>query len=326
MATISRREWLRLVAGGAAGYALLSTLGCDSSPPPGANSPAGEETAPATPPPPLSADWPYLAVARGADPAEIARRAVAAVGGMERYVRPGQKVIVKPNICHVTPGVEYATTTHPDVVGALVALALAAGAASVSVMDGPFSGRPDEAYARSGIAAAVEAAGGDMVAMSPVAYADTAIPQGRSVTEWSIYAPALEADVLIDVPVAKHHSSAGLTLGMKNLMGLLNPRGRGSFHGNLHQNIADLNTLIRPALTVIDATRMLMAHGPTGGSLADVRQEETVIAGPDIVAADAYAATLFGKQPADVRYIAHAVEMGLGRADLSALRIEELTL
>jgi uncharacterized protein (DUF362 family) len=245
---------------------------------------------------------------------------------MARFVQPGQTVIVKPNICHVPAGVEYGTTTHPAVVGAVVGLALAAGARWVQVMDAPFAGNPKEAYVRSGIADAVAAAGGEMVAMSPAGYADTSIPQGRNLKSWSLYTPALQADVIVDVPVAKHHSRAGLTLGMKNLMGLLEPRGRGRFHGSLHQNIADLTTLLRPALTVVDATRMLMAHGPTGGNLNDVRQENAVIASPDIVAADAYAATLFGRQPVDIGYIAIAADMGLGRADVSSLQVEEIAL
>jgi uncharacterized protein (DUF362 family) len=193
-------------------------------------------------------------------------------------------------------------------------------------MDGPFSGRTDEAYARSGIASAVVAAGGEMVVMSPLGYAQTPIPAGRALKERSAYTPALEADVLIDVPVAKHHSLAGLTLGMKNLIGLLEPRGRGAFHGRLHQNIADLVTLFRPTLTVVDAVRTLMAHGPTGGNLDDVRWQNTVIASADIVAADAYAATLFDRQPKDIEYIAIADDMGLGSADLTSLQIEELSL
>ena len=265
-------------------------------------------------------------MARGSDPAEITRRAVAALGGMERFVRPGQTVIIKPNICAAVGGPEYGATTHPAVIGALVALAWAAGARTVQVMDAPFAGRPAEAYATSGIAAAVEAAGGEMAVMSPLAYAKTPIPLGRSLKSWQVYQPALKADVLIDAPVAKHHSLAGLTLGMKNLMGLLEPDGRGGFHGDLHQNIADLTTLLRPALTVVDATRTLMAHGPTGGSLADVKQQDTVIASADIVAADAYATTLFGKQPADIGYVKIAADMGLGSADLKAMRIEEIRL
>ena len=240
---------------------------------------------------------------RGTDPAELTRRAVAALGGIERFVKPGQTVIVKPNICHAPRGVEYGTTTHPDVVGALVALAVAAGARTVQVMDAPFASSPKEAYDRSGIADAVQAAGGEMVLMSSLEYAKTPIPLGRSLKRWSVYTPALKADVIIDVPVAKHHGSAGLSLGMKNLMGLLEPKGRGAFHGNLHQNIADLSTLFQPKLTVVDAMRTLMANGPTGGSLDDVKQQNTVFASADIVAADAYATTLFDKRPDDIRYI-----------------------
>lgn len=324
MVPLTRRELLQLLAGGAITYGATHLLGCSTVAPPPAATAVPPPEPKAAPPP--SASVPQMAVARGADPDEITRRAVAAVGGMERFVRPGQTVIVKPNICHTPAGVEYGSTTHPAVMGALVAMAIAAGATKVQVMDGPFSGRPDEAYARSGIADAVTAAGGEMVVMAPVAYAKTAIPAGRNIREWSVYTPALEADVIIDVPVAKHHGSAGLSLAMKNLMGLLEPRGRGSFHGNLHQNIADLSTLFRPQLTVVDAVRTLMAHGPTGGSLADVRQQNTVIASPDIVAADAYAATLFDRRPADIGYIRLGAEMGLGSADLQAMRIEEISL
>lgn len=332
MRYVTRRDLLRWLASGVAGYVALQSLGCGarsgpasspSSPVP-SSTPSSLAVRPTAPPP--ATGLAELAVVRGEDPAENTRRAVAALGGMERFVRPDQTVLVKPNICHITPGVEYATTTHPDVVGALVSMVIAAGARKVQVMDGPFSGSPAEAYARSGIADAVAAAGGEMVVMSPVAYADTPIPEGRRLKHWSIYQPALEFDVIIDVPVAKHHSLAGLTLAMKNLMGLLNPRGRGRFHGRLHQNIADLTTLFRPTLTVVDATRILMAHGPTGGSLDDVRWTNTVIASPDIVAADAYATTLFDRQPKDIAYIAIAAEMGLGSADLGQMRIEEIAL
>ncbi len=328
MHTMTRREVLQLMASGAAGYLALNLLGCGAPKAtevrsPVAESPGGVAAVRTTAP---DFGGPHLAVARGMDAAEITRRAVAAVGGMERFVQRGQTVLVKPNICHIPAGVEYGTTTHPAVVGAVVSLALAAGARRVQVMDAPFAGNPKEAYARSGIADAVTAAGGEMVAMSPAGYADTPIPEGRKLKGWSLYTPALQADVIVDVPVAKHHSRAGLTLGMKNLMGLLEPRGRGRFHGDLHQNIADLTTLFRPALTIVDATRILMAHGPTGGNLDDVRQENAVIASPDIVAADAYAATLCGRQPAEIGYIAIAADMGLGRADLPNLVVEEIAL
>jgi uncharacterized protein (DUF362 family) len=243
---------------------------------------------------------------------------------MERFVMGGDDVIIKPNICVDYRTFEYAATTNPEVVAALVELCLGAGAKRVRVMDSPFGGGPESAYAQSGIADAVKAAGGSMEAMVAPKFRETDIPEGRDITRWPVYQDVLTADVLIDVPIAKHHSLARLTLGGKNLMGVV--LGRGMIHSNLSQRIADLVSLIRPKLTVVDAVRTLMANGPTGGNLDDVRQTDTVIASHDIVAADAYAATLFGLTGHDIGYVKAAAEMGLGSMDLSAVKIEEVSL
>jgi len=320
----SRREFVRrLLALSAAGVAL-SAGGCSPSQP--ATREAGKTPAPEQ----LAAVTGVVdvAVAHGpdADPAELTRRAIAALGGIEKFVKKGDDVIVKPNICTAAHTYEYAATTNPEVVGAIVALCVAAGAKRVRVMDAPFSGTPQQAYERSGIAKAVGEAGGVMEVMSPVKYKDTPIPEGKDIKSWPIYQEILEADVLIDVPIAKHHSLAGLTLAIKNLMGVIRPRGRNRLHRNLHQRLADLATVIRPTLTIVDAVRILTAHGPTGGNLDDVKKMDTVIASADMVAADAYATTLFDKQPSDIGYIVKAAEMGLGRMDLDALRIERIAL
>jgi uncharacterized protein (DUF362 family) len=243
---------------------------------------------------------------------------------MEQFVRPGAEVIVKPNICVAYHTYEYAATTNPWVVGALVRLAMEAGARRVRVLDYPFGGSPEEAYARSGIQEQVLAAGGEMEIISNFKFVSTDIPLGLDLREYEIYDDVLQADVLIDVPVAKHHSLAGLTLGMKNLMGVI--RNRSAIHRNLGQRIADLTSRLQPTLTVIDAVRILMAHGPTGGNLDDVNKIDTIIASPDIVAADSYAATLFGKQPDDIAYIKAAAAMGLGRSDLKNLKIEAVSV
>ncbi len=127
------------------------------------------------------------------------------------------------------------------------------------------------------------------------------------------------------MPIAKQHGSAGLTLGMKNLMGLV--QNRNTMHRiGLHQAIADLATLFRPELTVVDAVRILTANGPTGGNLADVQQLDTIVVSPDIVAADAYTTRFFGKTPADIGYIQAGADAGLGRLDLENLLIEEIDL
>jgi len=274
---------------------------------------------------PTSPQGAYLAVARGQAPGpeELTRRAIAAVGGIEHYVKQGADVIVKPNICNAYHSPEYASTTNPAVVAAIVALCLEAGAGSVRVMDFPFGGTAQNAYEMSGIAQAVEAVGGQMELMNSLKYQEVAIPNAKALNRTQVYADILTADTVINVPIAKHHSGAGLTLGMKNLMGTI--LNRGALHANgLHQSIADLSTVVKSHLTVIDATRILVANGPTGGSLNDVREMDTVIASPDVVAADAFAATLFNMIGADIGYIKFADQLGLGTMDLKSINIEEI--
>jgi uncharacterized protein (DUF362 family) len=261
-------------------------------------------------------------VAHGSDPETILRLALAAFGGMEAFIPKDARVIIKPNICVAYHTYEYAATTNPWVVGTLVKTCLEAGARSVQVMDYPFGGTPQEAYARSGIEEQVQGAGGEMVYMPEFKYVSAKIPHGMDLKKTQAFGDVLNADVLIDVPIAKHHSLARLTLGMKNLMGLI--KNRSSIHTNLGQRIADLTSLFRPTLTVVDAIRILMANGPTGGDLNDVKQMDTVIVSPDIVAADSFAATLFGLSPEELDYIRAATSMGLGRSDLNNLKIEEI--
>lgn len=314
MTGLTRRQFLKLTGAAAAGVTLFGA-GC--TPQPTATTGRREPSAP-------TGDQAYLSVARGADPAAITKAALAALGGIERFVRSGDEVIVKPNICVDYHPPEYAATTNPTVVATLVTLCLGAGARRVRVMDTPLGGTPESAYAVSGIGEAVRAAGGEMEVMSPVKFVETAIPKGRDITEWEVYQDVLDADVLIDVPIAKHHSLARLSLGCKNLMGVITKPNR--MHRNLGQRVADLVSLVRPTLTVVDAVRILTAHGPTGGSLNDVQQTNTVIASHDIVAADAYAATLFGLTGADIGYVQAAAEMGLGTMELEDVKVEEISV
>jgi uncharacterized protein (DUF362 family) len=266
----------------------------------------------------------HLAVVRGGQPEQLVRAAMAALGGMERFVQQGDDVVIKPNICHGYHSFEYAATTNPWVVAELVRMCLEAGARRVRVMDSPFGGGPEEAYVRSGIQEQVLAAGGQMEIMSRFKFVPTQIPSGLDLRAKDIYDDVLAADVLIDVPIAKHHGLARLTLGMKNLMGVIT--NRPEMHINLGQRLADLTSRVRPHLTVVDAVRMLIDNGPTGGSLDDVKKADTVIASPDIVAADSYAATLFGLHPDDLDYVVAGASMGLGRSDIENLRIAEITI
>jgi uncharacterized protein (DUF362 family) len=156
-------------------------------------------------------------------------------------------------------------------------------------------------------------------------YVKTPIPDGVDLKEIEVYEDILKADVLINVPIAKDHSSTRLTLGMKNLMGVI--LNRNTMHVNLGQRIADLTSLIRPRLTVVDAVRILVANGPSGGGdLNNVKKIDTVIVSPDIVAADSYATTLFENiQPTDIQYIAKAAAMGLGRMDIQNLVVKDIS-
>lgn len=349
MSEIDRRRFLRLLAVVLGSSASSIVLGCQnrdklaekegyseklplpttaSSPIPSeepGSTPAGsaEELTP-TAEPTAAPALPELAVARHGEPEVLTRTAVAAIGGMERFVNPGDRVIIKPNICVAYHSYEYAATTNPWVVGALVKMALEAGAKKVSVMDYPFGGSAEQAYKVSGIAAEVQKAGGKMVTMAGFQYQNTEIPQGRDLKQCKIYQEVLDADVLVNVPIAKHHGLARLTLAMKNMMGVI--YNRPLMHANLGQRLADLNSRVRSHLVVVDAVRMLMDHGPSGGNLADVKKADTVIATPDIVAADAYAASLFGLRPRDLDYIQAGFEMGLGNKRIDQMKIEEISL
>jgi uncharacterized protein (DUF362 family) len=345
MTKLSRRDFLKSAVAGMGALAVGALLDACSaalpSPPaststpsptpelptakpisPTATNPAPSETPPAptsTPQPP-----PDVVVTRAAEPEELVRRAISALGGMDKFVSQGARVIVKPNICVDFRNYEYAATTNPWVVGTLVKLCYEAGASSVKVMDFPFNGTPEQAYQVSGIKEQVEAAGGEMAYMLSDHFVPTDNPSAVALKKTSVYDEILQADVLINVPIAKQHGNSRLSLGMKNLMGVI--WNRSILHNDLAQCIADLNALVRPQLTVIDAVRILTAYGPTGGSLNYVKKLDTLIASRDVVAADSYAAGLFGLKPDDLAYIVAGTRMGLGRSDLQNLRIQEITL
>ncbi len=318
MAHLTRREFLKLTGIAAASMALFET-GCSPSSKSTSSASTGRQAIPPT------GNQSYLAVAHGEDPAAIVKAALASLGGMERFVKQGQDVIIKPNICVDYHPPEYAATTNPIVVATLVALCIAAGAKRVRVMDSPFAGiSATSAYAVSGIEEAVKNAGGEMEVMSPIKFAKFDIPQGKSITSWKIYRDMLDTDVLIDVPIAKQHNLARLTLGCKNMLGAVTEPNQ--IHSNLGQRVPDLVSLLRPTLTVIDAYRILVDHGPTGGSLNDVKQANTVIASHDIIAADAFGATLFGLTGAEVPIIQKGAAMGLGTLDLTSVKVEEVNV
>ena len=265
---------------------------------------------------------PDLAVIKGESVDKNLRAAIALLGGMERFVAKGAKVVVKPNVLTGRPP-EYATTTSPELMKAVITLCWEAGAKEVVVLDNPTSDHRS-AFETSGLAQAVSDADGKLVYLASRDYQDYDIPQGTVLTKWAFVTQALEADTLINLALPKQHGTSGATMTMKNLMGVMGGR-RGTIHNDFSHKIVDVNTLVKPTLAILDAYRVLFRNGPTGGSLDDVRLEKTLVAGVNPVCIDAYGTQFFGKTPADYGWLVEANSRGMGEIDLSKLTIATVT-
>jgi len=265
---------------------------------------------------------PDLAVARGASPEQIVKAAIDAMGGIKKFISRGDIVVIKPNIgWDRTP--EQAGNTNPEVVAAVVKLCFEAGAKKVKVFDRPVND-PRRCYVQSGIAPAVKALGAEADYMDERKFRDMEI-KGGALKSWPLYSDIFEADKVINIPIAKHHGLGKLTLSMKNWMGVMGG-SRRQIHQKLDESLVDLSTKIKPTLTVLDAVRILIANGPQGGSLADVKKLDTVIVGVDQVAIDSYGATLFGMKGSDLGYVQIAHQRGMGQMDLNKVKIRKIAV
>ena len=313
---INRREFLRTVVALGAAYGVRPLLGV----------PAWAEAASRMRrrPDSLGDLESVVALAQGKGPGANTEAVLEALGGIGRFVKKGSFVAVKPNISwNRLP--EQGANTNPEVVAAVVKACLRAGAGRVVVFDCTAEDSR-RTYRRSGIGEAAEAAGARVEQVTAGDFVEVPIPQGKSLTRWAFHRYAFEADVLINVPVAKGHNEAVLTVAMKNLMGVMGGE-RGDVHIDIHQKLADVSTVIQPDLNVIDATRIMVAHGPQGTSPDDLRATDIIIAAVNQVTADAYAAQtlpfpglpeggLFG-------YIKAAGAMGLGETSLAKMTVRK---
>lgn len=267
-----------------------------------------------------------IALIKGGSPErmfDLGIRALTGGAGMPEFIRPGDRVAIKPNASWSSEP-ELGATTHPRLVGRIVAHCLEAGAREVLVADHTISDWR-RAYEVSGIGPEVKSAGGRLVpANAERYYQESRIPGARVLEKSAVHEIFLEADLIINVPVLKHHGSTGITAGLKNLMGTV--WNRQTFHRiGLHQAIADFGLLIKPQLTVIDAYRVMTSGGPRGSSSgAGLRLDQVQILSRDPVAADAAAALTWGTRPERIAHIGMAADHGLGRTDIDKLNIQRI--
>ncbi len=265
-----------------------------------------------------------LVAVKGGEPGTMFDQAIQSMGGIEKYVKRGQKVVIKPNLgWDTTP--ERAANTNPELMARIVEHCLAAGAKDVYVFDNTIN-EWTRCYKNSGIEKAVKDAGGKVLSgKSKGSYHEIAVEGGRSLKKVQVHELILESDVFINVPVLKSHGGTVLSISMKNLMGVVWDR-RWWHANNLHQCIADVTTVVKPDLNVVDAYRVLKKNGPRGVSVSDVVTMKSLIITEDMVAADTAAAKLFGKDPNQIGHIRIADEMGLGSMDLSKLNINRIMI
>jgi len=270
-------------------------------------------------------EFAQLAVARG-KPDEtvtadlLVKRALEAMGGMKRFVSRGDVVVIKPNIGWDRAPI-HAANTNPDVVAAVIKQAFDAGAKRVVVADGSCN-EPNRCFQRSGIWRSAYDLGAEVVLPLEHRFRTTRI-KGEILDEWPIFTTLVEADKVINVPVAKHHNLAKYTAAMKNWYGVLGGR-RNRLHQNIDVSIADLASFMRPSLVIVDAMRVLVRNGPQGGNIDDTRVMNTIIASVDQIAADAFGCTLIGQHRDNLPYLKMGHERKLGTMFYETLRMKEV--
>ncbi len=272
---------------------------------------------------------PDLAVVTGADRILAVNKGLEALGGMKRFVKPGSTVglLINAPAWWTKPG----SHTHPDITLAVILAAFAAGAKDIQYLIDPLSGY----WKRSSLAAQYAKETGAVRSCSKN-YIETAVAKNKTLKKASVVKEFLDCDVLVNLPIIKHHVGVGMSGNLKNLMGVNTGASNQFFHAGsgakgeyddipfLAQCVADLNTLRRPDLCVADATEFLLTNGPAGPG--EIRKLDKVVLGPDPVAVDAYAAPFVNLKAADVLMITKSAEWGIGRMDVDKLAVEQLAV
>ena len=258
-----------------------------------------------------------MAIIHGTDRKVMVDQGIKALGGMESFIKKGDRVLIKVNAAFATPAT-LGATTHPEVLAAVADLCFQAGAAQVLVTDNPIND-PASCFEISGLAAAARDSKAKIIAPSPALFSPLSLPGGKLIENWPVLAGVFPGvtKVIVASPVKDHHR-AGASMTLKNYYGFLGGR-RNVFHQDINGIITELSRMLKPTLCVLDGTVSMMTNGPTGGSLADLKTTGTLVVSTDPVAADAVGVELLGRTLADVPYIQMAGQAGAGQADYKKL-------
>jgi uncharacterized protein (DUF362 family) len=259
-----------------------------------------------------------ISIVTGSDRTKTVGRAIDLLGGLCRFVKKGQTVVIKPNVAFASPPM-LGATANPDLVAEVVRLCYAAGARQVLVTDNPIND-PASCFTLSGIAKAATAAGAKVVLPKDSLFRRTTLAGGKLIRNWPVYfGPFSKVDRLIGISPIKHHQRSGASMTMKNWYGLLGGR-RNVFHQDINTIIAELAMMVKPTLVILDGADVMMTNGPTGGSVSDLKRKNTLIASTDMVAADSFGCSLLDLKPSDLPYLAKARQAGAGTTDYESLK------
>ncbi|HUT30613.1 MAG TPA: DUF362 domain-containing protein [Sedimentisphaerales bacterium] len=259
-----------------------------------------------------------MSIVTGAERTRTVDKAIELLGGIERFVKPGETVAIKPNVAFASPPA-LGATTNPDLVGEVVRLCYKAGARKVIIADNPINDAAS-CFALSGVDAAARRTGAQVLLPTDSMFKYTTLEGGKLIRNWQVFfEPFIKADKLIGIAPVKDHQRAGASMTIKNWYGLLGGR-RNIFHQDINTIIAELSMMVRPTLVILDGTEVMVTNGPTGGSVSDLKRANTMIASCDQVAADAYGCTLLGLKPSDLPYLAKAQQAGSGKIDYESLK------
>jgi len=266
-----------------------------------------------------------ISIVQGQDRVKTVDKAIELLGGIERFVKPGDVVAIKPNVAFASPPI-LGATANPQLVAEVVRLCYSRGKAKkVIVTDNPIND-PASCFTLSSVGKAASEARADVVLPKPHLFRRTTLAEGKLIRDWPVFFGPLEkADKLIGIAPVKNHHRAGASMSMKNWYGLLGGR-RNIFHQDINTIIAELSMMVKPTLVILDGTEVMMTNGPTGGSVSDLRRANTLIASTDCVAADSYGCTLLDLRVSDLPYLAQAEKASAGTTDYESLKPARATI